>query len=285
MSDPRPIALFDSGLGGLSLVRAIHRALPAEQLVYFADTARQPYGARTAESLVAFSRQIVRFLEQYDPKHVLIACNTVTATAMPQLRAEFPNLSISGVIEPAARAAVEAAGARQLPMLAVMATEATIRSKAYERALARRRNKATLLLRPAPLLVPMVEEGRDADDPLVRLALRQYLHPLVGRKVDVLILGCTHFGVYRQAIQQIVGGGVAVIDAAQRCADDVARRLNSARRLKEGGVGGFRSIVTDDPSRFRTLAAKLLGLAIDEPMHVPVDQLPSAQPVRVRAAG
>lgn len=269
----------------MTLVRAIHRALPSEQIISFADTARAPYGPRSPAAIVGYARQILRFIHAQNPKHVLLGCNTLTAIALDAMRAEFPDLSISGVIEPTARAAVEAAGAANSPLLAIMATEATLRSKAYERALARRRNKATLLLRPAPLLVPIIEEGRDAADPLVRLALRQYLHPLMARKMQVLILACTHYGVYKNAIAQIVGGGVAVIDASQRCADDVARRLRSARRLKDGGVGQLRSFVTDDPTRYRLLALKMVGLTIDEPDVIPLDELPTAEPVRVRAAG
>lgn len=251
----------------------------------FADTARVPYGPRAPDAIIGFARQAVRFVAQFDPKHVLLACNTLTATALDAMRVEFPHLSVSGVIEPTARAAVEAAGARAMPLLAIMATEATLRSKAYERALARRRSKASLLLRPAPLLVPMIEEGRDPSDPLVRLALRQYLHPLLARKIDVLILGCTHYGAYKSAITQIVGNDVAVIDAAQRCADDVVRRLKSARRLKEGGVGQLRAFVTDDSARYRLIAQKLLGLTIDEPQMIAIDELPTALPARVRAAG
>lgn len=285
MSDTRPIAILDSGLGGLTLARAISRALPAEQLIYFADTARTPYGPRTPAAIAGFCRQIVRFLLDFNPKHILLACNTATANALDALRIEFPDQSISGVIEPAARAAVEAAGARPAPVLAVMATEATLKSKAYERALARRRNKATLLLRPAPLLVPIIEEGREASDPLVQLALRQYLHPLMTRKMDVLILGCTHYAIYKNAIQQMVGGAISVIDAAQRCADDVSRRLKSARRCKEGGPGSLRCFVTDDSAKFASLAGKMLGMTIDAPEMVFIDELPSAEPVRIRAAG
>ncbi len=285
MSDPRPIAVIDSGLGGLTLVRAIHRALPCEQIISFADTARLPYGPRTPQTIIGFARQIVRFVQSENPKHVLLGCNTLSAIALDAIRAEFPDISISGVIEPTARAAVEAAGAANAPLLAIVATEATLRSKAYERALARRRNRATLLLRPAPLLVPMIEEGRDATDPLVRLALRQYLHPLMARGIQVLILGCTHYGVYKSAIAQMVGGGVAVVDASQRCADDVTRRLRSANRLRAGGAGQLRSFVTDDPARYRVLAGKMVGLTIDEPEWVPLEDLPSAEPARVRAAG
>ena len=277
--------MIDSGLGGLTIVGALARLLPDEKIIYFADTARVPYGPRTPEAVIGFARQIVRFLADEQPKHFVLACNTLTALALPALRAAWGDLSFSGVIEPTARAAVEAAGAKPHPLFAVLATEATIRSRAYERALARRRNRAMVLLRPAPLLVPIVEEGRDAADPLVRLALRQYLHPLLARKVDVVILGCTHFNALCSGVQQVVGPGVVVVDASQRCADDVVRRLGSAGKLKQGGVGGIRGFVTDDPTRFRQLAARLVGLTLDEPRLVRVDSLPSDRPALVRAAG
>ncbi|MCS7033427.1 MAG: glutamate racemase [Phycisphaerae bacterium] len=285
MSDSRPIAILDSGLGGLCVAQAVRRAMPSEQVLFFGDTARVPYGNRSNEAITGFTRQVVRFLLQFNPKHVLIACNTATATALNQLRIEFPGVGLSGVIEPTARAAVEAAGARPAPVFAVMATEATLRSRAYERAIARRRNRASILLRPAGLLVAMIEEGRDAADPLVRLALRQYLHPLLERRADVLVLGCTHFAVYRTAIEQMAGGRMAVIDAVQRCADDVRRRLESAGCRRPGGAGALRCFVSDDPRRFQTVAGRLLGCTVDNPVHVPVDQLPSAAPVPVRAAG
>jgi glutamate racemase len=199
------------------------------------------------------------------------------------MRAEFADLSFSGVIEPTARAAVEAAGAMPRPLFAVIATEATIRSRAYERALARRRNRSMVLLRPAPLLVPIIEEGRDSSDPLARMALRQYLQPLQSRKIDVLVLGCTHYPILKKAIEQIVGPNVAVVDASQKCAEDVARRLRSAGKLSHG-VGGIRCNVTDDPVRFRQFAKKLLGMNLDEPNLVRIDDLPSARAQFIRAA-
>ena len=277
--------MIDSGLGGLTVVRALQALLPQEQILYFADTARAPYGGRSPEAVIGFARQIVRHLADFQPKHYLLACNTVTALALPALRAEFADLSFSGVIEPTARAAVEAAGGKPMPLFAVLATEATIRSRAYERALARRRNKAMVLLRPAAVLVPMIEEGRDGSDPLVRLALRQYLQPLLTRKIDVLVLGCTHFQVLRPTIEAIVGQSVPVVDASERSAEDVARRLRSAGKLKEGGVGSLRCMVSDDPVRFRQLASKLAGLTVGEPDRVPIDDLPDSRPLHIRAAG
>lgn len=276
--------MIDSGLGGLTVARALHELLPQEQLLYFADTARSPYGTRSPEAIAAFTRQVVRHLADFQPKHYLLACNTATALALPALRAEFADLSFSGVIEPTARAAVEAAGGKAMPLFGVLATEATIRSRAYERALARRRNKAMVLLRPASLLVPMIEEGRDGSDPLVQLALRQYLQPLTARKIDVLVLGCTHYPLLRPAIEAVVGQAVPVVDASRRCAEDVARRLRSAGKAREGGVGSLRCIVSDDPARFRQLAAKLAGLPVEQPSLVRVDDLPDGRPLRLRAA-
>ena len=223
-----PIVVLDSGLGGLTVVRSLRALLPGEDVVYFGDTARLPYGSKSAATVTGFVRQIVSYLRPLNPKHVVVACNTATALALPAVRAAFPDLSVSGVIEPGAKAAVVAAGAKPVPVIGVLATEATVHSKAYERAIHRLRNHARLLLRPAPLLVPIIEEGRREDDPLVRLALRQYLDPLVRRGMDVLVLGCTHYPILRRAVVAAVGPGVAVIDSAEQCAEDVARRLPAA---------------------------------------------------------
>jgi glutamate racemase len=178
-------------------------------------------------------------------KHVVVACNTATALAMPHIRAEFPELSMSGVIEPGAKAAVVAGGSKETPIIGVIGTEATIRSKAYERAIHRRRAMARILLRPAPLLVPIIEEGRSLDDPIVSLALKQYLAPLIERGIDVLVLGCTHYPILKGLIEQMVGPAVRVIDSAERCAEDVARRLgldgNVAQRIdRRRGAAVFR---------------------------------------------
>src|SRR4051812_17588672 len=164
-----PIVVLDSGLGGLTVVRELRTALPAEDIVYFGDTARLPYGSKSAATVTTFVKQIIAYMREHEPKHVLIACNTATAMALPALRSQFPELSISGVVEPGAKAAVLAAGAKELPCIGVIATEATIRSKAYDRAIIRRRQLARPLLRPTPLLVPIIEEGRELDDPIVKL--------------------------------------------------------------------------------------------------------------------
>src|SRR6266513_6559536 len=179
-----PIVVLDSGLGGLTVVRALRHVLPAETIIYFGDTARVPYGSKSAATVTNFVRQIISYLYPHDAKHIVIACNTATALSMPVLRQEFPELSISGVIEPGARAAIEAAGNRPRPIIGIIGTEATIRSKAYEQAIVRRRQLARVISQPTPLLAPIIEDGRDADDPLVKLALRQYLAPLLAKGIE-----------------------------------------------------------------------------------------------------
>lgn len=279
MSPSSPIVVLDSGLGGLTVVRALRAALPAEDILYFGDTARLPYGSKTASTVTSFVRQIIEHLRSYDPKHVVIACNTATALALAAVRPMFPDLPISGVIQPGAKAAVMAAGSKAVPVIGVIATEATVRSRAYERAICHRRHHARLLLRPTPLLVPLIEEGRREDDPLVRLALQQYLMPLIKNGLDVLVLGCTHYPILRSAICQVVGGGVPVIDSAEQCAQDVARRLRAtglARRQPDSDSveqGTLQTFVTDDPARFKKLASRFLGVPIELPTWVSPDEL------------
>jgi glutamate racemase len=281
VSPTSPIIVLDSGLGGLTVVKAMRAALPHEDIIYFGDTARLPYGSKTATTVTTFVRQIIGYLRPHNPKHVVIACNTATALALPALRGQFADLSISGVVEPGAKAAVAAAGAKSVPTIGIIATEATIRSRAYERAIHRRRQHARLLLRPTPLLVPLVEEGRAEDDPLVRLALKQYLHPMVSRHMDVLVLGCTHYPIFKNLIQRMVTAKIKVIDSAEQCAEDVARRLRSAHLLRgDTALGGtLRSFVTDDSPRFAVLASRFLGFDVPAPTWVPPDDLISVGPI------
>lgn len=294
MHNNSPVVVLDSGLGGLTVVRALRKRLPQEALVYFGDTARLPYGSKSAATVTGFVRQIIDYLRPLKPKHVVIACNTATALAMNATRAAFPELTISGVIDPGAKAAAAAAGANANPLIGVIATEATVRSGAYERAIVRRRQCVRLLARATPLLVPIIEEGRRLDDPLIELALRQYLAPFVRHKADVLVLGCTHYPILREAIARLVGARVAVIDSADMCAEDVAARLTRRRLLRGPGAGGdtatsavagsLRCFVTDDSPRFSRLSARFLGMDIPAPQLVPLDDL-AATPAPVRQAG
>jgi glutamate racemase len=312
MDQRNPIAVLDSGLGGLTVVKSLRRVLPAEDVIYFGDTAHLPYGNKSSDAVCGFVRDIVEFLLPMTPKHLVIACNTATALAMPTIAREFPELSISGVVEPGARAAVTAAGSRRAPGIGIIATEATVRSKAYERAILQRRNLARVLLRPTPLLVPMIEEGRTSEDPLVESALRQYLQSMIMRKVDVLVLGCTHYPLIKGAIGKVLGEKVQLIDSAEHCAQDVARRLERKGLLRETlrltnaagssddtmamadtavgepspRIGALRTYVTDDPERFATLASRFLAMEIEPPTLVRLASSRQTPPdVLLRAAG
>jgi glutamate racemase len=302
MEQSSPIAVLDSGLGGLTVVKALRRTLPAEDLLYFGDTAHLPYGNKSPDAVCRFVREIVEFLLPLGPKHVVIACNTATALALPGIAREFPDLSISGVIEPGARAAVAAAGPARMPAIGVIATEATVRSKAYERAILQRRNLARVMLRPTPLLVPMIEEGRTSDDPLVEIALRQYLQSMIMRKIDVLVLGCTHYPLLKDAITKVIGPKVRLIDSAEQCAHDVARRLQRKNLLRQPApasdetatensapddttldtpaqaAGSLRTFVSDDPERFASLAARFLEMEIEPPTLVRPEYAAKAEP-------
>ena len=282
-----PIVVLDSGLGGLTVARAIREVLPLEDIVYFGDTARLPYGSKGAQTVTTFVRQIITYLRPLNPKHVVIACNTATALAMPAIRKAFPELSISGVIEPGSRAAVVAAGARPVPVIGILATEATVRSRAYSHAIHRKRHHARVVQQSAPLLVPIIEEGRNIDDPLVKIALKQYLQPMVDHHMTVLVLGCTHYPVLRPLIEKMLGPQIPVIDSARLCAEDVTRRLTAQGLLRGSAspmssdldsdsmsiVGAFRCLVSDDPDRFARLAPRFLGTPIAQPTLVLPDEL------------
>ncbi len=265
-------------------MKAIQRALPHEEIIYFGDTARVPYGSKTKATVTTFVRQIITYLRPLNPKHIVIACNTATALAMATLKAEFPEMAISGVIEPGARAAIDAAGTKATPLIGIIATEATIRSRAYEQAIHRRRNHARLMLRPTPLLVPIIEDGRTDNDPLVQIALSQYLEPLIARGPDVLVLGCTHYPILKGAIVKMVGERCRVIDSAEQCAEDVARRLRTCGLLRGGttDAGSLRCFVTDDSPKFQTLASRFVGMEIDPPTWVtPEDLVAMTVPISV----
>jgi glutamate racemase len=273
-STAAPIIVIDSGLGGLTVVRELRRQSPADDILYFGDTARVPYGTKSPAMVTSFAREIITYLQRYRPRHIVIACNTATAVALDTLKNEFPQLSISGVIEPGARAAIDAAGNKPVPRIAVIATEATARSRAYERAIFSRRHHAIVEVFPTPLLVPIIEDGREETDPLVHIALTQYLKPLIERRPDVLVLGCTHYPVFKAMIARMMGNTCRVIDSAEQCAQDVSERLVTCGLASPGdGPGSLRCFVTDDPTRFQSLACRFLGTELAMPTRVTPEEL------------
>jgi glutamate racemase len=270
----RPIGIFDSGLGGLTVVRAIRRRLPAESIVYFGDTARVPYGIKSGQTINRFAEEDGAFLLRFDPKFIVVACNTASATAIPTLSSRFRQ-SIAGVIEPGARVAARSARGRPI---GVIGTEATINSGAYRRAILRHLPGAWIVEKACPLLVPLVEEGRMAGDPVVRAVLAEYLKPLCDAGVGSIVLGCTHYPLLRDDIAETIGPDVALTDSAEAVAEDVAARLESeglreadSPEVVRGGSphpppsrGSLRFYVSDNPERFRRIGCRFLGEEIGE---------------------
>jgi len=283
-SDPNAsIALIDSGVGGLSVMASIRAQLPNEVILYFADEARAPWGCRSPATIVSFVIQAARFLDRYQPKHVVLACNTASAVAVGELRSAMPHLGVTGVIEPGARAAVAACAASPTPKVALLATEATVRSRAYERALAARSMRVRMVAGSAPLLAPMVEEGRPSDDPLVQMAVREYVTPLLRHRPQVIVLGCTHYHVYRPTVERLFPD-LMVVDPAGATADDVVRRLASSVLLRPGvEPGRSQFFTTGEPSQFNRIARRVTGLSIDA-TPVAVDELEAPDEMEFLAA-
>jgi glutamate racemase len=252
-----PIGIFDSGIGGLTVVRQIHRVLPQEDLVYLGDTARVPYGTKSPSTVVRFSCEDTNFLLQQNVKAVVVACNTASAWALPILEKRF-QVPIFGVILPGVRVALDRT---KTGRIGVIGTGATIRSKAYSNGLLAREDGVKVFARACPLLVPLVEEGW-MNHRVTRQILREYLVPLRRRRIDTLILGCTHYPLLKPAIRAVVGSGVALVDSAESCARFVQERLEHLNLLvgtRRRRTGTIQPFVTDEPDRFAELAQRFLG--------------------------
>lgn len=259
-----PLGVFDSGLGGLTVVRAMRRALPGEDIVYLGDTARVPYGTKGASTVIKYALSCTKLLVARGVKTIVIACNTVSAVAPDRVRAEF-DLPILGVIEPGARAAVAAS---KTGRIGVLATAGTIASGAYPRAIAALSSRAETFGQPAPLFVPLAEEGW-IEGEVPRLAARRYLEPLAKAKVDAVVLGCTHYPLLRDIVEaearSVLGADVRIVDSAEAAAEDVRAFLHD-RGLAKGRSDGGRVelLVTDLPQSFREQATRFLGEDAEE---------------------
>ena len=259
MDKSAPLGVFDSGLGGLTVVRALRAALPNEDIVYLGDTARVPYGTKGPATVVKYALGCARHLVGRGVKTIVIACNTVSAVAPDRLRVEL-DLPVLGVIEPGARAAVEAT---RVGRIGVLATAATIASGAYPRAISAISTRAETIGQAAPLLVPLAEEGWTEGE-VPRLAARRYLEPLARGKADVVVLGCTHYPLLRAVIEAeakaLMGEDVRVVDSAHAAASDVRAFLESRGLAREAGGGGrVDLLVTDLPKTFAAVAGRFLG--------------------------
>ncbi|MBM3324338.1 MAG: glutamate racemase [Calditrichaeota bacterium] len=260
MSDSRPIGIFDSGIGGLTVARAIRRKLPSEDLIYFGDTARLPYGTKSEQTVTRFAQQIVEFLLRRDMKALVVACNTVSAIALPHLTEELP-ISVIGVIEPGV---VGALRETKKECVGVIGTLATIESNAYSRALHRHNAELDVISVACPLFVPLAEEGL-LDGPIAEAVAHRYLDTFVSSGIDALILGCTHYPFLSPVIQKVVGGSVALIDSGVETAQMLAVLLKEKDLGGESAHQGRMTVLlTDLPRRFREIGARFLGEPLDD---------------------
>jgi len=255
--DRRPIGVFDSGLGGLTAVRELTRLLPGEDIVYFGDTGRVPYGSRSRDTIIKYARQDVAFLRTFDLKAIVIACGTVSTTALEVLARENP-IPILGVVAPAA---AEAAAATRSGNIGLIGTQATIRTRAYEGAISKLLPEAQVTSLPCPLLVPLVENGRfRPGDTVVETVVEEYLAPIKAAGADTLVLGCTHYPLLTEVIGAYMGPGVSLVNSGAACARQVAALLAGTDALAgDRRPGQRRYFVSDREEGFSALASIFLG--------------------------
>lgn len=252
------IGIFDSGVGGLTIMRQLMQKLPHESLVYLGDTARIPYGNKSAETIVRYSIENTFFLMEKNIKLLVVACNTASAFAIPKLRQIF-NIPVVGVIEPGAEKAIQSTRNQRI---AIIGTHGTIQSKAYQQEIKRLLPQAEVIAHACPLFVPLVEE-KFMHHPAAELIVREYLMPLKSQQVDTLLLGCTHYPFLETLIQQEMGSGVSLIDPATTCAEKVATLLQQLGLTNPStNSPDYRYYVSDDPHKFQELSEKLFGYSV-----------------------
>jgi glutamate racemase len=262
----RAIGIFDSGVGGLTVLRELRHQLPQEELVYLGDTARVPYGTKSPQTVGRYAREAARFLVGQRVKLLVVACNTASAVALDDL-ATLHRLPVVGVIEPGARRALEVT---RNGRVGVIGTEGTIRSRAYERALQAGNPAVEVCAAACPLFVPLAEEGW-AEHPIARLAAAEYLAPLLREGIDTLVLGCTHYPLLKPLLQRVMGPDTALIDSAAetaRALDKVLQREGLAAAADDAPVHRF--VVSDDAPRFLSVGSRFLGDRLREADVVPL---------------
>jgi len=259
MTNSAPIGVFDSGMGGLTVVREMMSQLPNESIIYFGDTARVPYGPKSPDTVLRYSREITSYLKGEGVKALVVACNTATAHALPALRREF-DMPIVGVIEPGARAA---AAVTRTKRVGVIGTAGTIKSRAYEKEIRKLLPDVEVTAQACALFVPLVEEGW-LDSEVTRAVARNYLAPIVSAEVDTLVLGCTHYPLMKTVIGNVVGREVRLIDSAHETARQAGELLRE-HGLENGTPDGarYRFIASDAPDTFLGLGERFLGSPID----------------------
>jgi len=269
LPNEKPIGVFDSGLGGLTVVRQLARTMPAEHVVYLGDTARVPYGIKSLETVRRFALEDASFLLSLSPKLLVVACNSASAAAIDAIRQRCA-VPVVDVIRPSAAAATECTDAP----IGVIGTEATVASGAYTRAIAAIDPDRQVVAVACPLLVPIVEEGRTENDPIVTNVLCDYLRPLQRSRCGALILGCTHYPLLRRAIANLMGPDVVLINSGEAAAGQVKRRLEAADlQNHHDAPGRLMCYTTDNPERFANLAERFGGRKPDQVQYVGTDEL------------
>lgn len=260
MKSSNPIGIFDSGIGGLTVLKEIRHHIPGENLIYFGDTARVPYGIKSAETVRRFSKEIADYLVRLDIKMLVVACNTATAAALNALRESLP-IPVVGVLMPGAYAASRAT---KTGRVGVIGTESTVASGAYERLIRNIRPGTEIFAASCPLFVPLVEEGRLTGE-ITALVAKEYLSPLKEKDIDTLVLGCTHYPLLKSVIGEVMGEKATLIDSAHETAQEVRRVLGkNGLENGPGGDGYIRYFVTDAPERFKAVGERFLGYDIPE---------------------
>ena len=256
-----PIGVFDSGVGGLTVMREIMRQIPNESIIYFGDTARVPYGNKSKETVTRFSRQIVHFLRSHQVKTIVVACNTASAYALDELEKEC-DIPIMGVVKPGAKAAVEAT---RNGKIGVIATEATIGSGIYSHYIKELKSSATIYGKACPLFVPLVEEGL-WEDPVTEEIARRYLAELIDNDIDTLILGCTHYPLIRSTVRKVIGEQVTLVNPAYETAIELRRVLADNGLLREAapklGENQYQFYVSDMAEKFKVFANSIIKYGI-----------------------
>jgi glutamate racemase len=262
------IGIFDSGVGGLTVLREMFKVIPQEDTIYFGDTARVPYGTKSPETVVRYANEITAFLVKRDIKLLVIACNTVSAVALNGLKKQLP-IPVIGVIEPGAKRAVEVSRSGKI---GVIGTAGTIKSSAYTRAIKRLAPDAEVLTKACPLFVPLAEEGW-TDNQVARLTAQTYLQELKDAGIDTLVLGCTHYPLLKQVIAEVMGPDVMLVDSAEETARTVAQVLTRKNILRPAAEkGNHHYYVSDIPAGFIRVGNRFLGGRLGDVYQVSLDE-------------
>jgi glutamate racemase len=253
-----PIGVFDSGVGGLTVVRALMERLPFENIIYFGDTARVPYGIKSVETIALYAREITQFLLQQNVKLLIIACNTMAAVAH-QVVDDLSSVPVLDVIDAGARSALAVTEGKYV---GVIGTPATINSNAYARAIHRHDSEIRIFSQACPLFVPLVEEGW-LDHPVTRLTAQEYLKPVLCHRIDTLVLGCTHYPLLKPLLQDVVGSSIRLVDSAEAMAEQTAAVLQDAKLWNPTRTPpDYCFYVSDVPLRFQSIGERFLGRAL-----------------------